>query len=228
MISNTPPLTALRQFDTCRLLPSRFADVEDSVLAPLAEDDAHLRDLFDLDNATNARLRAQHGGAAGIASDELVFGVPHFRIINAAFTYARPEGSRFNDGQRGAWYCAFDAETALAEVSFHKTVEYAEINYFNDSVSYQAMLADFSASFHDLREHGDSAACLAPDSYIASQSLAEKLLEAGSLGIIYPSVRRPQGTNLACFRPALVGNVRKGATYRLSWNGSPEPQIEAL
>ena len=228
MIHSSPPLTALRQFDTCRLLPSRFADVEDSVLSPLAEDEAHLRDLFDLDNATNARLRAQHGGAAGIASDELVFGVPNFRIINAAFTYARPEGSRFNDGQRGAWYCAFDAETALAEVSFHKTVEYAEINYYRDSVTYQAMLADFSASFHDLRSHKDSVACLDPDSYIASQTLAERLLDAGSLGIIYPSVRRPQGINLACFRPALVGNVRKGAAYRLSWQGSPEVRIEEI
>jgi len=225
-IVTTPPLTALRQFDTCRLLPSRFADADDSVLAPLAENDAHLRDLFDLDNATNARLRIQHGGAAGIGADELVFGLPHFRIINAAFTYARPEGSRFNDGQRGAWYCAFDVETALAEVSFHKTVEYAEIKRFDDSVQYQTMLADFSASFHDLRGQEDFANCLAPDSYIASQILAERLLDAGSMGVIYPSVRRQGGTNLACFRPALVGNVRKGMVYRLTWSGNPEPCIE--
>ena len=47
-------------------------------------------------------------------------------------------------------------------------------------------------------------------------------------GIIYPSVRRPSGTNLACFRPALVGNVRKGAAYRLTWQGSPEPTIEII
>jgi hypothetical protein len=92
--------------------------------------------------------------------DELVFGVPNFRIVNAAFTYARPEGSRFNGGDRGAWYCAFDAETALAEVSFHKTVEYAEINRFDDSVQYQAMLADFTAPFHDLRNQPRYDACL--------------------------------------------------------------------
>ncbi|HEX5341320.1 MAG TPA: RES family NAD+ phosphorylase [Duganella sp.] len=220
------PLTALRQFDTCRLLPSRFADVEDSVLAPLADSDDHLRDLFDLDNATNARLRTQNGGAAGINVDELVFGVPNFRIINAAFTYARPEGSRFNDGQRGAWYCAFDVETALAEVSFHKAVEYAEINRFDDSVQYQCMLSDFTASFHDLRDQPHFADCLAPDSYVASQTLAERLLDSGSLGVIYPSVRHAGGTNLACFRPALVGNVRKGAAYRLTWRGSPVPEIE--
>src|SRR5690606_10818636 len=119
--------------------PSRFADQEDSVLSPLAENDAHLADLFELDNATNQRLRAERGGMAGIGIDELVFVVPNFRIVNAAFTYARTEGSRFNSGQRGAWYCAFDTQTALAEIVFHKTVEYAEINFFEDIVSYKAL-----------------------------------------------------------------------------------------
>ena len=227
-LSLLPPLTPLRQFDTCRLLPSRFADVEDSVLAPLADNDAHLHDLFELDNATNARLRTQNGGASGISVDELVFGLPNFRIVNAAYTYARPEGSRFNDSRRGAWYCAFDPETALAEVSFHKAVEYAEINRFDDSVQYQTMLADFTASFHDLRGKPRFAPCLAPDSYIASQTLAESLLDGGSMGVIYPSVRHPGGTNLACFRPALVGNVRKGTAYRLTWRGTPQPIIEII
>jgi RES domain-containing protein len=224
-----PPLVPLRQLDTVRLIPSRFADLEDSVLAPLADNDAMLRDLFDLDNATNERLRGEYGQLPGIGVDELVFGVPHFRIINAAYTYARPEGSRFNDGDRGAWYCAFDAATALAEITFHKTVEYQEINRFDDSVTYQALLADFGASFHDLR--GDVAAyapCLDPTSYIASQQLANRLLDAGAMGVVFPSVRNPGGTNLACFRPALVGNVRKGGAYRLTWAGAPTPGIESL
>ena len=228
-MKRVPPVTALRREDTCRLIPSRFADLEDSVLGPLAgSDDALLRDLFDLDNATNERLRGESGLLPGIGMDELVFGVPNFRIVNAAYTYARPEGSRFNDGERGAWYCAFEAATALAEVAFHKTVEYQEIGRFDDSVTYQALLADFGAPFHDLR--GDAAwdACLDPASYVASQALAADLLELGALGVIYPSVRRAGGTNLACFRPALVGNVRKGATYRLTWAGSPEPAIDTL
>lgn len=221
-----PPLTALRQFDTCRLIPSRFADAEDSVLAPLADDVAHLSDLFELDNATNARLLAEYGAGHGIGVDELVFGLPNFRIINAAYTYARPEGSRFNDGARGAWYCAFDIDTALAEIVFHKTVEYEEIGRFNDSVSYQNLLADFSAGFHDLRGARDYLDCLDPRSYIASQHLAAGLLEGGSMGIIFPSVRKSGGTNLACFRPALVGNVRKSGVYRLTWEGAPAPRIE--
>ena len=223
-----PPLTSLRQFDTCRLIPSRFAEREDSVLAPLAENDATLRDLFDLDNATNDRLRAESGLLPGIGMDELVFGLPYFRIVNAAYTYARPEGSRFNDAARGAWYCAFDADTALAEVSFHKTVEYQEIGRFDDSVTYQALLADFNAAFHDIRGARAFAGCLDPHSYIESQDLANALLEAGSMGIVYPSVRAANGTNLACFRPALVGNVRKAQVYRLTWAGSPTPSVDII
>ena len=226
--SQLPPLTSLRQFDTCRLIPSRFAQVEDSVLQGIAHDTNHLRDLFDLDNATNQRLVGERGGLPGIGIDELVFGTPNFRIVNAAFTYPRPEGSRFNDGERGAWYCAFELETALAEVIFHKTVEYQEINRFDDCVDYQAYLADFTNEFHDLRGQKKFAACLNPRSYVASQDVAEQLLEQGSLGIIYPSVRKAGGTNLACFRPALVGNVRRASAWRMAWNGTPEPEIERL
>ena len=227
-MAREPKLAPLRQFDTCRLIPSRFADVEDSVLSPLADTTDELRDLFDLDNATNERLRGEYGGLPGIGVDELVFGVPNFRIINAAYTYPRPEGSRFNDGERGAWYCAFDADTALAEITFHKTVEYQEIDRFDDSVTYQVMLADFTSTFHDLRGEKGFDKCLDPSSYIDSQQLAAQLLDAGSMGVIYPSVRLAGGTNLACFRPALVGNVRKGQAYRLTWAGSPVPVIESI
>jgi hypothetical protein len=223
-----PPLAQLRQFDTYRLIPSRFAETEDSVLLCISEDDNHLRDLFDLDNATNQRLIGEYGGLPGIGVDELVFGVPNFRIVNAAFTCPRPEGSRFNNGERGAWYCSFDLDTAMSEVIFHKTVEYHEIGWFEDSISYQAFLADFTSAFHDLRDQPEYADCLAPDSYIASQELAISLLKGDSLGVIYPSVRHTGGDNLACFRPALVGNVRKGAAYQISWTGTSQPQVEAL
>lgn len=222
------PLVHLRQFDTYRLIPSRFVDKEDSVLVPLSEDAAHLADIFELDNATNARLIAEHGRASGIGVDELVFGVPNFRMINAAYTYARPEGSRFNTDERGAWYCGFELQTALDEIIFHKTVEYAEIDRFDDSVRYQVLLADFNSEFHDLRGSSRHAKCLAPDSYVASQKLAVQLLDEGSLGIIYPSVRHAGGTNLACFRPALVGNVRRGQVLELSWSGTPQPKVKTV
>ena len=68
-------------------------------------------------------------------------------------------------------------------------------------------------------------ACLDPESYVESQALAERLLEADSLGVIYSSVRHTGGTCVACFRPALVANVKRGKTYRFVWDGGPQPTI---
>ena len=54
-----------------------------------------------------------------------------------------------------------------------------------------------------------------PRCYLRPQHLADRLLTRRSNGIIYPSVRRPGGTCLAVFRPALVYNVRRGARLEL-------------
>jgi hypothetical protein len=220
-----PPTTLVRQFDTHRLIPSRHLAHEDSVLAAIARDDGQLAAIAALESATNDRLLAERQLLAGIGLDELVSGVPHAAVVNASFCHAHPLGSRFSGPDRGAWYAAFDVETSQAEVGFHKTVQLAEIGIFEDSVTYDDYLADFSASFHDLRRARGFKACLDPASYVASQTLAEELLEAGSLGIVYPSVRRKGGTCLACFRPALVANVRRAKTYRFTWTGSPAPAI---
>ncbi|MGE0750228.1 MAG: RES family NAD+ phosphorylase [Variibacter sp.] len=225
---NLPAARLVRRNDTHRLIPSKYSEGGDSVLTRIAESDAHLRDIFDLDNATNDRLLAENDLVPGIGIHELVFGVPYFRIVNAAFCHPHPLGSRFNGPERGAWYAAFALETAQAEVAFHKSVELAEVDWFDEAITYDDYLADFSAAFHDIRDDERFADCLAPESYVASQALAAQLLDAGSLGIIYPSVRRRRGICLACFRPALVMNVRKARTYRFTWSGKPEPKVAVV
>lgn len=216
-----PPITLVRQYDTHRLIPSKYVDGGDSVLARIADDDAHLADLFDLDHATNERLLAENNRAPGIDSHELVFGVPHHRVVNAAFCHAHPLGSRFNGPERGAWYAAFELETSQAEIAFHKSLELSEIDWREEEqLDYADYVADFSAELHDLRGGTSFGAYLDPSSYRASQELAEILLDAGSLGVVYPSVRHEGGTCLASFRPALVSNVRSAARLRLQlWNG---------
>ena len=86
-----------------------------------------------------------------------------------------------------------------------------------EPITYDDYLADFSAAFHDLRRTKGFQASLNPRSYVASQALAERLLATGSLGVVYPSVRHAGGTCLACFRPPLVANVRRDATYRFTF-----------
>lgn len=220
-----PRVRLIRQYDTHRLIPSKYSEGGQSVLAEIAEDDAHLQDIFELDNATNDRLLAENGLLPGIGIHELVFGVPYYRIVNAAFCHAHPLGSRFNSPERGAWYAGFELETAQAEIAFHKWIELAEVGWTEEELTYDDYLADFSAEFHDIRRDKQFTDCLARDSYVASQALAQELLEAGALGLVYPSVRRRRGACLACFRPTLVMNVRKDATYVFRWEGAPQPTI---
>lgn len=223
-----PDVRLVRQNETHRLVPSKYGESGDSVLAQIADSDAHLHDLFDLDYATNDRLLAENDLLPGIRNHELVFGVPYFRIVNAAFCHPHPLGSRFNGPDRGAWYAAFDLDTAQAEIVFHKSIELAEAGWTDEEMTYDDYLADFSADFHDIRRDKRFVDALAADSYIASQKLAQELLDAGSLGIVYPSVRRRKGTCLACFRPPLVMNVRKGATYMFRWKNEAKPSISVV
>lgn len=218
-MARVPPVTLVRQFDTHRLIPSRHSAGGESVLVRIADDDAHLQHIFELDAATNDRLLAEHQRFPGIGVEELVVGVPCSHVINAAFCHPHPLGGRFNGPERGAWYAGFGLETSQAEVAFHKSVQLAEIGWADEeSVTYDDYLADVSAALHDLRRATGVRACLDPRSYLASQELAERLLDAGSLGIVYPSVRLNGGTCLACFRPPIVANVRRDATYRFTFN----------
>lgn len=220
-----PPVTLVRQLDTHRLVPSRHLPRDESVLAAIAGDQADLAAIVDLDAVTNDRLLAHEQRLPGIGLEELVFAVPHADVINATFCHPHPLGARFNGPDRGAWYSGFELATSQHEVAFHKSVQLAEIGRFEDSVTYDDYLADVSASMHDLRRARGFRACLDPRSYVRSQALAERLLEAGSLGVIYPSVRHNGGTCVVCFRPALVMNVRRDRTYRFIWQGTPEPAI---
>jgi hypothetical protein len=223
-----PRTSLVRRNDTHRLIPSKYSVAGDSVLTRIADDDAHLKDIFDLDNATNDRLLAENQLLPGIGIHELVFGLPYSRIVNAAFCHAHPLGSRFNGPERGAWYASFDVKTSQTEVAFHKSVELAEVGWFNETVTYDDYLADFSGMFHDIRDDTNFAKCLSPNNYVAAQGLAQELLETASLGVIYPSVRRRGGTCLACFRPSLVMNVRKHKTYRFVWSAGRALQISEI
>jgi RES domain len=171
----TPEVSTLRQDNTHRLIPSRHS--EESVLSRLAENEKELQDLFELDGATNDRLLGEANLLPGISVHELLFGVGYAHIVNAAFTHAHPAGSRFNGSDRGAWYAAFELETAEAETAFHKAQELIEINWQeSEPFTFHDYLADFRADFHDI--HGDArySDCLDPDSYGSSQQLAKELL----------------------------------------------------
>ena len=221
-----PEVSELRQDDTHRLIPARYTDRDETVLTRLSDDPGELQALFELEGATNDRLLGEAGLLPGISVHELVFGIPYALIINAAFTHANPLGSRFNGSTRGAWYAGFQRATSEQEVAYHKGKELQEVHWEEpESFSYVDFLADFRGEFHDIRGDKRFVDCLDKNSYRASQRLAGELLDEGSAGVVYPSVRHKGGICIGCFRPALVSNVRKGSTISVHFEsafGAPE------
>jgi len=225
-----PRVSEISRDDTHRLIPSRHSDRDDSVLTRLTDDPDDLNAFFELEGATNDRLLGEAGLLPGISVRELVFGISYSHIVNAAFTHASPLGNRFNGPERGAWYAAFSRETSEQEVAYHKQQELKEIDWKEkETFSYVDFMADFRGEFHDIRSDGRFRDCLDPASYKASQHLAVELLEAASAGIVYPSARHGSGICLVCFRPALVNNVRKGASISITFEKAyARPEIREI
>lgn len=223
-----PPTVDLAQRDTVRLVST--GRLKKPVLRSLATDSDTFDALAGLESVTNRRLQAEETGLRDLDPRELVFGRAGYTFINAAFAHTRPAGNRFNDENRGAWYCAFEAETALAEVAYHLTRELEAVGRFNNTTDYAELTADFFGTFHDLRGADQAPeAALHSDAtigYPAGQALARRLRsETGSNGIVYPSVRHTDGTCLVAFRPDLVQNLRQGSIWRLAWQDDPKPSI---
>jgi RES domain len=222
----TPPEVLLRWKAAPRLVPSRYPTVGllDRVASP---DD--LQALFDLEAWTNDRISGELGLLQTIPREEWVTGRPMSSVVMAAFCHPAPGGSRFSTEERGAWYAAKSITTALAESAFRRTQELREVGSFETRVEMRVYQADFLARFHDVRPHRRRWASLYdPDDYTAGQSLARSLVASGSNGVVYRSVRDPAGECLACFRPALVRNVRPGGHYEFRWDGRPQPRIQPL
>ena len=204
---------------THRLVPARFSDGE-SVIDALGLPSEVIADLSEIDAATNDRKMAERGKSLGIGPGELLMGVPLAQIVNAAFCHPSLTGSRFNDASRGAWYAGLELKTSVGEVAYHKRLflQNSRLKGFFDS-EYQDFLADFSGEFHALNSF-EQESCLQadpiPECYFPGQALASTLLNSGSPGIVYPSVRDQGGTCIVCFRPAMVNNPRRGSRLIIS------------
>jgi hypothetical protein len=200
--------------DTHRLVPIEHSNPVESELA------TDVQNVLDrLASVTDMLTTSEEGKNANI-NRELVSGVPECSIINKAFVFTGKDGNRFNDARRGAWYAGIELKTSQAEVSFHKLRLFADADYDGSArFQYRDFHADFAGEFHHLSAR-EQARCLkkgpVPECYGPGQDLANHLLYAGSNGIVYPSVRKPGGTCIVCFRPARVYNMRRSAKYERS------------
>ncbi len=220
-----------------RLLPATYH--KPPALRGLVDSEDELAILAEIEGLTSARLLAEQGRNPHLDPRELawrrrshdlrIYGETH---VNAAFTYTRAGGNRFNSERRGAWYCAWQVMVSVSEVAWHRTRELGYAGSFQDRARYVELLADFIGEFDDITDQPDHP-CLDPDparGYPEGQILAEALRRAESRGLIYPSVRAPApgGNCLVCFEPNAIQNVRPGASWDLIWDGTPDYSMIAV
>jgi RES domain len=125
----------------------------------------------------------------------------------AAFTHLNPKGSRFSDGSYGVYYVGREFETALRETAYHFGRIAADSGDATRYEDMRVLVSRIDARFHNLETvpRVAQARLLDSDSYAASQPFGAWLREAGSNGLVYPSVRHRGGRCVAAFRPKAVG-----------------------
>jgi RES domain-containing protein len=223
-----PDVVFVDEEDTHRLIASAYA--EEPAIAPLYDDEAEKAILDRLEARTSNRLLGQEGELDEVDAGELVtesFGYG-WSFVNAAFSYTRAGGSRFNREGRGAWYAARSVETCLAEVGFHLTRELRNTGETENRTRYVQLIAHMLGPMASLmKSHGTP--CLDPDvavGYPAGQAFAAAIRARNLAGIVYPSVRHAGGTCLVALVPAAIRRVTRGQTFLLTWSGGSGPEVE--
>jgi len=200
-----------------RIISSRYGPIAlFERVAPPEDWDA----LIELESLTNPRLRQEIGAIDLVPREERVSG-PGMSVVMAAFTHPSPAGGRFNNADIGAFYCAVDLATAIAETKYHRECFMRATNEAAQYLEMRVYLADLRARLHDIRgRQGLMKDVYAREDYAAGQALAKRLRAAGQDGIIYSSVRRKGGTCASVFRPSLLGNCRHERHLAYEWNGA--------
>lgn len=224
MTAGAPKAVRVAWPRTHRIIRSRFPPIN------LFEDIADPADWDALASAeikTNPRF-AESIGRLGLVAPERRVAGPGASYVMAPFTHASADWpSRFADGTFGAYYAGDAFEVALAETIHHHQRFMAATDEPPGWTShFRELVGTLDAELHDLREGFGK--CLDPDNYEAGQAMARTLREAGSDGVVYPSVRQPGGTCVAAFHPDVVGVPAQGRHLSYHWNGGVVDQVQDL
>ena len=187
-------------------------------------------DAMQLESLTNDRVRIALERGSVLPDADWVVGVPGATIVMAAFLHAAPAGGRFNGPRLGAWYAARDLQTAVRETIYHNTRRIAASAMgFEATITMRELVTVLDARLIDLRGKRDTLPALYhPDDYTESQRFGEERRQAGDIGIVWNSVRRPSGECVAIYRPRILLPVTQGQHLEYRWHGSPEPEVLRL
>lgn len=219
--------TARFRARTHRLIASRWPTIGvfDSVAS--SED---LEAALLLETLTNDRVNETLARLGQLDRSEWITRQPGATLVMAAFCHPAPGGGRFNTEALGAWYCAREIETAIAETVYHHTRRLAHsASGLRHVIQMRELISEVDAEVSDIRSLRKSHPELYDaENYAASQRFGEARRRAEANGIAYGSVRRIAGTNLVVYRPSLLPPVLQGDHFDYRWTGNPAPVVVKL
>ncbi len=186
-----------------RIIPSLYpvVGIFDEVADP-----QDLDVVLELEAATNPRVLDAAGELSMVRAEDRISGAGSTPVM-AAFTHTMP--SRFSDGSYGVFYAAHDEATAIAETAYHRARFLRDAGLRSEIVQMRVYRARIDGSFDDVRPRSLRSAIYDPNSYTASQKYARPLYVKNAVdGIVYRSVRRPEGECVAVFRPRRVKSIK--------------------
>jgi hypothetical protein len=139
----------------------------------------------------------------------------------ASFTHLNRKGSRFSDGTFGVYYAAAELGTAIAETVYHFEAFARHSGDPPRMEDMRVLVGTVGGDFEDVAALAEPqrTQVLDPDAYAAAQAYARGLRDIGTAGVVYPSVRRADGTCIGAFRPRAIGIPRQERHLKYRWNG---------
>lgn len=137
--------------------------------------------------------------------------------------------SRFTDGSFGVYYAGDRIEVALFEtVHHHEMFMAATAEPPGWTSDFRELVGILDAELHDVRNVAQSDAIYSRDDYSSSQRLALELRDQGSNGVVYRSVRFPDGYAVALYWPDIAGIPAQGQHFSYFWDGVSATQVKNL
>lgn len=214
-----PELRRIKWSQATRIIASRYPPID--LFERVSADPAIWDALIATEQLVNPRVRDELGEIRLVPPEDRVSG-PGATYVMAPFTHLNPKGSRFSDGSYGVYYAAREFQTAVRETAYHFGRFAGDSRDEPRYEDMRVLVGRIDNRFHDVSTlpGATRAKLLDPRSYAASRAFGAALREAGSNGLVYPSVRNRNGRCVGAFRPRVIGIPVQTKHLRYHWDGS--------
>ena len=210
-----PPETAVNWPEVFRVVPSQFPPI--NVFESIYDSADEMETAFAIEAMTNQRLRHEAGHVQLVPREDWIWG-PGASVIMACFTHTG-RASRFSQGDYGVYYGGESLATAVAETRYHRERFLAATNEEDIEITMRVYVNRVRQPLRDLRSSRFSR-LLDPDDYSRSQPFGAKWRARAAWGLVFASVRRPEGECVAVFRPPALTLPVPSAHLRYLWSRS--------